>query len=179
MIDHVQVLLLNLPSVVANNRISGFYVDPSFIPVKLTRDLEEVRSALFYGIDEQDVAGMASRVNSACRAVLTPENTLLSALGDSRLTVNRDLGFSDMFQFLSDMKGAEWDTGTVNRVLACSISGAIFSAPTGTQDDLVRFLSSMKSRWEDGVDMVRRFSAFLSAYVVRLEIIRRKTLAGG
>jgi len=179
MVNHVKTLLMNR-SAAELSRSSGvpWMVDQSFTPVVLDQNMLSFRNSVFTGVPDYDIVGQANRVDVVLGLVLTPENHMLSEFLDTRVTdVVRPP--SSVFEFYASMNSNPDKCDFVGSVLGNGAVSSLFSVSDSVPGDMPALIGLYRSRWESSPEITVKFSSAVSAYVLRLEALRLRSVGKG
>ena len=165
MLNHIRTLLLNKSS----SFQSEWYVEPSFNPIKLAKDLLNFSNILFSDSDRIKV------VESVIPFCLDPElNDIVQGL-DTRVTVDDSKishsSVADFYKSLSDSKN--------NLILNCITSPttiSLFNYSNNDTDFFIKSIKKLKQIYTRSKETSKRFSASILAYVLNLDRAYNKSI---
>lgn len=158
MVNHIRTLLLNKNS----SADAGWYIDPSFNPIKLTGTILKFHDILFsYG-------DSLSTIEYIMPFLMDVEfKDIVDGL-DTRSTVETNINEpSSIVSFYKTLSTDNKDT-----ILSCINSGISSSLFSYSEQDSDFFVSSMKklsSVFNSSKETTKRFSACILAYVLHLD----------
>jgi hypothetical protein len=163
MINHTRTLLLNKLAIDCTGYPYNEYIDPNFVPVNLTRELQQVYSAI-YGI-----VNISAQLNTVMGLLKILHIDLLEPFTlyfDHRITYNvRKLSVLDTTN--SQIIINTIQLNIEQRLLDFNVLNAIFK-PTGGSD-----IQSVYNIWSQTQEAVIKLGAVLLAYTYQLENMRK------
>ena len=172
MVDHVRTLLMNEPASIVDG-VVPWHVDPSFRGVRLTPDLAAVHALLFG--DNPDLHRKISVVSDLMPFTASPEFEWASSVFDKRKSIDDRKKASTAFRFYTTMGSSL--TSNVVGCLASPACNTLFDGYDSGMSELCGTLKKLKQVFLQSNEVSARFSAILLGYLVRVEMLRRKSLA--